>query len=72
MIYKLTKGLLYGAVCGLFFAFAIYLLASSVIGLGIALGLEPAQLAAVVFSACVVGGVGMEYADWIDKKEKEE
>lgn len=72
LIYRLTKGFLYGAVCGLFFSVATYLLAQAVAGIGVVLGLEPAQLSAIIFGACVVGGIGMEYADWIDEKEKKE
>lgn len=69
LIYCLTKGFLYGAVCGLFFATAIYLLAEAVLGIGVVLGLTPAQLSSVIFGACAVGGVGMEYADWMDQKQ---
>lgn len=69
LIYRLTKGFLYGAVCGLFFSVATYLLASAVIEIGVIIGLTPAQLSSIIFGACVVGGIGMEYADWIDEKK---
>ena len=68
LIWRLTKGFLYGSVCGLFFSSAIYVLASAVSAIGVALGLTPVQLSSIVFGACMVGGVGMEYADWMDEQ----
>ncbi|MEM2163904.1 MAG: hypothetical protein QXR62_05730 [Candidatus Bathyarchaeia archaeon] len=70
LIYRLTKGFLYGAVCGLFFSVATYLLASAVLGIGVVIGLTPAQLSGIIFGACLVGGIGMEYADWMDEKKE--
>ena len=62
---KLMKGLLYGLSIGITMALAIYLLASSVVTLGF-LTVSPELLAGLVFATCVVAGVGMEYANWID------
>jgi hypothetical protein len=69
LLYRLTKGFLYGAVVGVFFSTSLYLLAQAVLGIGVVLGLTPAQISAVVFGSCLVGGVGMEYADWMDQQK---
>ncbi len=66
---KLVKGFLYGTVIGIFMALAIYLLAGAVVSLGF-ITVAPTLLGGLVFAGCVVAGIGMEYADWIDGKEQ--
>jgi len=64
---KLFKGLIYGNVIGIVFGLGIYFLAGSAIAF-FDIGATPGQIAALVYGAGVLGGIGMEYADWMDKK----
>ena len=62
---KIIKGFTYGAVIGIFMGLAIYLLAGAVASLGF-ISTTPTILGGIVFAACIMAGVAMEYADWID------
>jgi hypothetical protein len=68
LLFRLMKGLIYGSVVGIVFAFAIYLLASAVVAI-VALPVNPGTLAGIVFAACVMAGVGAEYSDWLEGHE---
>jgi hypothetical protein len=68
LLFRLMKGLLYGNVIGIVFAFAIYLLASAVSAV-VNLLVDPRALAGIVYSACVMAGVGVEYSDWLEEQE---
>jgi hypothetical protein len=68
LLFRLMKGLLYGNVVGIVFAFAIYLLASAVTAV-VALPVNPPALAGIVYAACVVAGIGVEYSDWLEAHE---
>jgi len=67
---RIVKGLLYGTVIGIFMGLAIYLLTGSVVSLGF-ITVSPTLLGGLTFTSCIVAGVGMEYANWIDEQEKE-
>ena len=68
LLFRLMKGLIYGNVVGIVFAFAIYLLASAVTAV-VALPVNPPVLAALVYAACVMAGIGVEYSDWLEAHE---
>jgi len=68
LLFRLMKGLLYGNVVGIVFAFAIYLLASAVSAV-VNLPVDPRALAGIVYAACVMAGVGVEYSDWLEGHE---
>jgi hypothetical protein len=65
---KLVKGFLYGLVIGIFFGLAVYLLTGAAASLGFVTA-SPTALGGIVFAACIVAGVGMEYAAWIDGQD---
>jgi hypothetical protein len=67
VLFNLAKGAIYGAVIGLFFALAIFLLATAVAGLGF-LTVSPTLLAGVIFAAGFISGIAKEYADWLDQQ----
>jgi len=69
LLMRLFKGFLYGNVIGIFFGTVIYLLASSVHGLGF-ISITPTALGGIIYAAGVTGGVGMEYSRWMDEQEK--
>jgi hypothetical protein len=68
LLFRLMKGLLYGNVVGIVFAFAIYLLASAVSAV-VNLPVNPSALSGIVYAACVMAGVGVEYSDWLEGHE---
>ena len=64
LVFKLSKGLLYGITIGLFFGLSIFLIATAVASLGF-ITLSPTFLAALVFANGVLGGIAMEYGKWL-------
>jgi len=70
ILFRIVKGFLYGVTIGLFFATAIFVLASSVAGLGFLDGFTPTQLAAIIFGAGILSGVTFEYGGWLEEKSK--
>ncbi|MBS7642773.1 MAG: hypothetical protein QW374_04945 [Candidatus Bathyarchaeia archaeon] len=67
VLFRVAKGFIYGSGVGIFFATAIYLLASAVASLGF-LTVDPAVLAGIVFAAGVVSGIAHEYSVWLDEE----
>ena len=65
VLFRVVKGFIYGNVLGLFFAIAIYLLASAVSAI-MTLPMAPAALALIVYSASVLAGVASEYSTWLE------
>jgi hypothetical protein len=65
VLFRVVKGFIYGNVLGLFFAIAVYLLASAVSAIVI-LPLAPSALALIVYSASVLAGVASEYSTWLE------
>jgi hypothetical protein len=64
LVFKLSKGLLYGITIGLFFGLSIFLIATAVASLGF-ITLSPTFLAALIFANGVLGGIAMEYGKWL-------
>jgi len=69
ILYSVAKGFLYGAPIGLFFAIAIYLLATSIVGLGF-LPITPTVLAGIIFATGPIIGISKEYGDWAEAEGK--
>jgi len=69
VLFRIAKGFLYGTVIGLFFATAIYLMASAVQALNPSIP-DPAVLFGVIFGGSVLVGVAAEYDVWLKLKEK--
>jgi len=65
ILFRVVKGFIYGNVLGLFFAIAVYLLASAVSAI-VTLPLAPSALALIVYSASVLAGVASEYSTWLE------
>jgi uncharacterized membrane protein YesL len=65
ILFRVVKGFIYGNVLGLFFAIAVYLLASAVSAI-VALPMAPSALALIVYSASVLAGVASEYSTWLE------
>jgi len=65
-LFKVFKGLSYGAVIGIFFGLCIYVLGSAVAGMGF-LTVDPRVLAGLVFSSGIMAGVAKEYSDWLEE-----
>ena len=65
VLFRIVKGFIYGNVLGLFFAIAIYLLASAVSAI-MTLPMAPSALALIVYSASVLAGVASEYSTWLE------
>jgi hypothetical protein len=68
VLFKVVKGFIYGNVLGLFFAVAIFLLASAVSAIA-PLPAPPMALSAIIYSASVMAGVGAEYSNWLEQNE---
>jgi hypothetical protein len=68
LLFGLAKGFIYGTVVGLFFATAIFMLASSVAGMGF-LTVPPVMIASIIFAAGVLSGVSYEYGAWMDTQK---
>jgi hypothetical protein len=64
LLFNLAKGLLYGSAVGLFFALAIFLVATSVVGLGF-LTISPILLGGLIFANGIMSGVSYEYGLWL-------
>jgi len=67
VLFRVVKGLIYGSVLGLFFAYALYLLASAVSTIA-PLPVTPTAIAAIIFGASVMAGVGAEYSQWLEEQ----
>jgi uncharacterized membrane protein YesL len=67
VLFKVVKGFIYGNVLGLFFAIAIYLLSSAVTAIA-PLPATPTILSAIIYSASVMAGVGVEYSNWLEEQ----
>jgi uncharacterized membrane protein YesL len=65
VLFRIVKGFIYGNVLGLFFAIAIYLLASAVSAI-VTLPMAPSALALIIYSASVLAGVASEYSTWLE------
>jgi uncharacterized membrane protein YesL len=65
ILFRIVKGFIYGNVLGLFFAIAIYLLASAVSAI-VTLPMAPSVLALIIYSASVLAGVASEYSTWLE------
>jgi len=65
-LFRLFKGVSYGATIGLFFGLGIYLLAKAVSGMGF-LEVPPETLGGIVFSSGILAGVAKEYSDWLEE-----
>jgi uncharacterized membrane protein YesL len=65
LLFRVVKGFIYGNVLGLFFAIAIYLLASAVSAI-MTLPMAPTALALIIYSASVLAGVASEYSTWLE------
>ena len=69
VLFKVVKGFIYGNVLGLFFATAIYLLAAAVNAIApLVAPMTPTILAAIIYAASVMAGVGAEYSNWLDEQ----
>lgn len=69
VLFGLADGFIEGTAVGLFFATAIYILGLACAGLGFLTSPTPAQLAALIFAACVMAFVGIRYSTWLDAQE---
>jgi len=68
VLFRVVKGFIYGNVLGLFFAIAIFLLASATEAMtALPSGMTPSILASVIYAASVMAGVGAEYSEWLDQ-----
>jgi len=70
LLFRISKGFLYGTTVGLYFSVAIFLLATAVAGLGFLIGTTPVLLAGLIFAVNVLAGVAYEYEGWLDQAEK--
>ena len=69
LMFRLSKGLIYGIYIGLIFGIGIYLIASAVFGMGW-LTVAPVLLAGLVFSAGIMTGVTYEYGAWLAEQKE--
>jgi hypothetical protein len=70
LMFRLSKGLIYGIYIGLIFGIGIYLVASAVFGMGW-LTLAPVALASLIFSAGIMTGVSYEYSVWLSEQKEQ-
>jgi hypothetical protein len=67
VLFRVGKGFIYGSGIGILFAVTIYLLATSVVGLGF-LAIAPALLAGMIFASGLMSGVSYEYNQWLKEQ----
>jgi len=66
LMFKLSKGLMYGIFIGLLFGIAFFALGSVAYGMGfVPAALTPTVLGGLIFGDCLLIGVSAEYGKWL-------